>query len=98
VVTREEERARTSHDKKSWFVLVMHRLGLSWVPPLCPPTPSCVPPSSATATGPHPYEQGRGTGWALAPWLGPSWGGDGVVVVVEEGRMNQASTIDAVDG
>jgi len=29
--------------------------------------------------------------------LGASWGGDVVVVVVEEGRKNQASTIDAVD-
>jgi hypothetical protein len=29
--------------------------------------------------------------------LGASWGGDVVVVVVEEGGINPASTIDAVD-
>jgi len=35
VATREEERARTSHDKKSWFVLVTHRASHFIGPPLC---------------------------------------------------------------
>jgi len=99
VVTREEGRARTSHDKMSWFVLVTHRLGLpSHGSPLFVFLPLRMFLHRTRRRWAHIPKQGRGTGWASTLWLGASWGGNVVVVVVVEGGRNQASTVDAVDG
>jgi len=46
--------------------------------------------------GPHPSGEGRGTR-DRAPWLGASWGGEEVVVVVGGREDEPTSTIDAVD-
>ena len=53
---REEGRARMSHDKMSWSVLVTHLLGLPFHgSPVCDLVyPFGFPPSSTRATGPHP--------------------------------------------